>query len=234
MNTVNHAITIKDVITAFIGHVVGVWTNPQKMPADVRGDFADDFHACCRDFVVDGLVVALQVRIIRLDAFSFGHCIPFKKVDSDCFYTSRRKWSNDFMDVKAFNDQIIDEFRANNGKVAMFADYPMIILHSIGARSGNPLLVPLVLTTKDNGDRILFASFAGSQKNPAWVYNLRANPEIDIELAEGRFKARAVEYDEAEAKDLVSGQAEISEQFAQYVASAAPRQIPVFRIDILV
>jgi len=136
------------------------------------------------------------------------------------------------MDMKAFNNQIIEEFRANNGRVAMFADYPMIILHTIGARSGNLLLVPLVLTIRDNGDKILFASFAGSQKNPAWVYNLRSNPEIDIELAEGIFRAKAVEYDETKSKELVSGQAEISEQFAQYVTSAAPRQIPVFRIDI--
>ena len=92
------------------------------------------------------------------------------------------------MDMKAFNDQIIEEFRANHGKVAMFADYPMIILHSIGARSGNLLLVPLVLTVLENGERVLFASFAGSTRNPAWVYNLRTNPEIDIELAEARLE----------------------------------------------
>lgn len=137
------------------------------------------------------------------------------------------------MDMKAFNDQIIAEFRANNGRVAMFADYPMIILHTVGARSGNLLVVPLVLSIRDNADKVLFASFAGSQKNPAWVYNLRTNPNIAIELAEGRFKARAVEYNETEAQALVANQAEVSEQFAQYVASAAPRQIPVFRIDIL-
>ena len=137
------------------------------------------------------------------------------------------------MEMKAFNEKIISEFRANNGKVAMFADYPMIILHSFGAKSGNLILVPLVVTVSDNGDRILFASFAGSKINPAWVYNLRANPEIDIELAEGKFRARAVEYEETEARILVSRQAEKSEQFAQYVAAASPRQIPVFRIDIL-
>lgn len=137
------------------------------------------------------------------------------------------------MDMKAFNDQIIEEFRANHGKVAMFADYPMIILHSIGARSGNLLLVPLVLTVLENGERVLFASFAGSTRNPAWVYNLRTNPEIDIELAEGRFRARIVEYTDDEARRLVTRQAEVSVQFAEYVAKAAPREIPVFRIDIL-
>ena len=137
------------------------------------------------------------------------------------------------MDMKAFNDQIIEEFRANNGKVEMFADYPMIILHNIGARSGNLSLVPLVLTVLENGERVLFASFAGSTSNPAWVYNLRTNPEIDIELAEGRFRARIVEYTDDEARRLVTRQADVSVQFAEYVAKAAPREIPVFRIDIL-
>ena len=46
--------------------------------------------------------------------------------------------------MKSFNAKIIEEFRANDGKVAMFADYPMVILHTIGAKSGNPLDVPLL------------------------------------------------------------------------------------------
>ena len=137
------------------------------------------------------------------------------------------------MDMKSFNEQIIAEFRANNGQVTLFADHPMIILHSIGAKSGNLILVPLVLVVTDNGERILFASFAGSTRNPAWVYNLRVNPVIDIELAEGDFTSRAVEYDKASAQQLVARQAAISEQFSGYVTKAAPRQIPVFRLDIL-
>jgi|TARA_B100000315_G_scaffold259208_1_gene314219 hypothetical protein len=50
------------------------------------------------------------------------------------------------MEMKAFNQQVIEEFRANSGKVAMFADYPMVMLHTIGAKSGKTHLVPLVLT----------------------------------------------------------------------------------------
>ena len=134
-------------------------------------------------------------------------------------------------EMSAFNEKIIEEFRANDGRVAMFADYPMVILHTVGAKSGKEYLVPLVLTIKDNGDWILFASFAGAQKHPTWVFNLRANPDIRVEYGTEEFDARVVELSADEARDLVKTQAGVSEQFAQYVESAAPREIPVFRIE---
>jgi deazaflavin-dependent oxidoreductase (nitroreductase family) len=133
-------------------------------------------------------------------------------------------------EMKNFNEKIIEEFRANNGQVAMFADYPMIILHTIGSKSGKTFLVPLVLTIKD-GEMLLFASFAGAKKHPAWVFNLRANPEITVEVGDESFAVRVVELAEAEAKGTVQRQAGVSEQFAKYVESAAPRDIPVFRIE---
>lgn len=133
-------------------------------------------------------------------------------------------------DMQNFNEKIIEEFRANNGQVAMFADYPMIILHTIGRNSGKTFLVPLVLTMKE-GELLLFASFAGAKKHPAWVFNLRANPEITVELADESYAARVVELSEADAKRAVQRQAGVSEQFEKYVESAAPRDIPVFRID---
>ena len=134
------------------------------------------------------------------------------------------------MEMKSFNEKIIEEFRANEGRVAMFADYPMVILHTIGARSGNLLLVPLVLTYRGD-EMLLFGSFAGSPKNPAWVYNLRANPHIEVELGTETFVANLVELSDADAEREVATQADLSEQFAQYVTSAAPRRIPVFRIE---
>jgi deazaflavin-dependent oxidoreductase (nitroreductase family) len=133
-------------------------------------------------------------------------------------------------EMKNFNEKIIEEFRANNGQVAMFADYPMIILHTVGSKSGKTFLVSLVLTIKD-GEMLLFASFAGAKKHPVWVSNLRANPAITVEVGDESFAARVVELAEAEAKSTVQRQADISEQFAKYVESAAPRDIPVFRIE---
>jgi deazaflavin-dependent oxidoreductase (nitroreductase family) len=135
-------------------------------------------------------------------------------------------------EMKTFNEKIIEEFRANHGKVEMFADYPMVILHTIGGKSGKTHLVPLVLTIKDD-EMLLFASFAGAKKHPVWVFNLRANPEITVEVGDETFAARVVELAEVDAKSTVQRQAGVSEQFAKYVESAAPRDIPVFRIERL-
>lgn len=131
--------------------------------------------------------------------------------------------------MKAFNEQIIAEFRENEGRVKMFDGLPMVILHTIGAKSGRTQLIPLVLTIRDD-EMLLFASFAGSPKNPAWVYNLRAHPVIDVELGAETFAARIEEMAPQEARDYVNRQAGVSAQFAEYVEKAAPRQIPVFRI----
>lgn len=136
------------------------------------------------------------------------------------------------MDMQQFNRQIIEEFRANEGRVAMFADHPMVILHTLGAKTGQTRLVPLVLTVLE-GERILFASFAGSKHHPAWVHNLRAHPEIKVELAEGVFEARIEECAASDAAIRVANQAERSPQFKAYVASAQPRQIPVFLIHLM-
>ncbi len=134
-------------------------------------------------------------------------------------------------DMQSFNEKIIEEFRANEGKVAMFADYPVVILHTIGARSGKQLLIPLVLTITDEDEWVLYGSFAGAKKHPGWVYNLRANPQIDIEFGTEQFPVNIVEFSADEARARVAHQATVSEQFAAYVTSAAPREIPVFRID---
>lgn len=137
------------------------------------------------------------------------------------------------MDMQAFNEKIIAEFRANDGKVAMFAGYPMVILHTIGGQTGRTHLVPLVLTINGEGEMLLFASFAGAKKHPTWVFNLRANPEITVEYGTEKFAARIEELAAAEAEEKVRIQAGESEQFAGYVESAAPRRIPVFRIHRL-
>ena len=78
---------------------------------------------------------------------------------------------------------------------------------------------------------LLFASFAGAQQHPAWVHNLRAHPDINVELGTETFKGRVIELAEAERADKVTTQAGISDVFAGYVEKAAPRQIPVFRIE---
>ncbi len=135
------------------------------------------------------------------------------------------------MDWKTLNAQVIAEFRANNGKVAQFGGLPVVILHTIGAKTGRLLEVPLVLIVEDDGTRRVFGSNAGAQKHPTWVHNVRANPEITVELAEETFRGRIVEALEADAAKRVAQMAEQNEQFAGYVKTAAPRQIPTFTIE---
>ena len=133
----------------------------------------------------------------------------------------------------AFNEKIIEEFRANEGKVAMFAGMPMILLHTIGRKSGNTLLVPLVLTVKKEGEMLLFGSFAGAKDDPAWVRNLRANPTIDVEIGTEKFSSQIAELSADDAKDACQRTASNNKTFARYMESAAPRDIPVFRVTRL-
>jgi deazaflavin-dependent oxidoreductase (nitroreductase family) len=132
-----------------------------------------------------------------------------------------------------FNEKIIEEFRANEGKVAMFPGLPMTVLHTIGRKSGDRFLVPLVLTIKKDGEMILFGSFAGAKDDPAWAHNLRENSEIHVEVGTEKFATRIEELPAEEAKKACKITASINKTFAGYMESAAPRDIPVFRIHRL-
>ena len=84
--------------------------------------------------------------------------------------------------MKAFNQSIVDEFRANGGKVGgPFEGATLLLLTTTGAKSGQPRLAPLAYLTID-GKMIIVGSKAGADTNPAWVHNLRANPRAHIEV----------------------------------------------------
>jgi len=90
-----------------------------------------------------------------------------------------------------FNQATIEEFRANNGKVGgYFAGANMLLLHTVGAKTGQPRTNPLVYIT--DGDRlVIIASKGGADSNPDWYYNLLANPIVTVELGDEQFQARA-------------------------------------------
>jgi deazaflavin-dependent oxidoreductase (nitroreductase family) len=133
-------------------------------------------------------------------------------------------------DWKPLNAEVIAEFRANGGKVARFGDLPIVILHTIGAKSGQVREVPLIVVI-DDGATLLYGTKAGATTHPDWYFNLRAHPQITVEYGSERFTANVVPLDEAEAAKKVRSQAESVPQFAEYVAAAAPRVIPVFSIE---
>jgi deazaflavin-dependent oxidoreductase (nitroreductase family) len=128
------------------------------------------------------------------------------------------------------NTRIIEEFRANGGKVGgPFEGTPMVILHTIGARSGQERVNPLVYQA-DGDALVIFASKGGAPDNPAWYHNVVAHPEVTVEVGtttEPR-KARVATGDERER--LWSRQKELIPGFADYEART-DRQIPVIVLD---
>jgi deazaflavin-dependent oxidoreductase (nitroreductase family) len=129
-----------------------------------------------------------------------------------------------------FNRELIAEFRANDGKVTgMFAESPLMVLTTRGAKSGEPREHPLVYTT--DGERIVvIASKGGAPTNPAWYYNLVANPEVTVELPGRTFQARAVVIEGEERQRLFDAQAAVMPGFADYQRKTT-RQIPVVALE---
>ena len=129
-------------------------------------------------------------------------------------------------EMNNFNQGIIEEFRANGGKVAAFGDAPLVIITTTGAKSGKTLVTPLVGQPQDDGTLYVFASYAGAPKNPAWYHNLVAHPEVEVEFGTDRFAARATPVTGAERDVVYSRQKELVPQFAEYEAKT-DRVIPV-------
>lgn len=133
-------------------------------------------------------------------------------------------------DMNDFNRAIIDEFRANGGKVGgQFAGAPLLLLTTTGARSGEPRTTPVMY--RSEGDRVVvFASKAGAPTNPAWFHNMLANPTVTVELGDESFQATAVVTEGAERDELFQRQAQAFPQLAEY-ASQTERKIPVVALE---
>lgn len=129
------------------------------------------------------------------------------------------------------NAEVIAEFRANGGDVAAPYDNPppMLLLHTIGARSGKEHVVPM-RTQLDGDVMYVFGSAHGSPRHPAWYHNLLAHPEIEIERGRETIPVRAVQVHGAERERIFSRQKARFQIFADY-ESRLDRTIPVFRLD---
>ena len=133
-------------------------------------------------------------------------------------------------DVNDWNKTIIDEFRANGGRVGgNFEGAPLLLLHTTGAKSGQERINPMMY--QDLGGSIaVFASMAGAPNNPAWFHNLVANPDVTVEIgAETKaFRARVAEPGEREP--IWTKQSVDYPGFADY-ESKTDRVIPVVILD---
>jgi deazaflavin-dependent oxidoreductase (nitroreductase family) len=131
--------------------------------------------------------------------------------------------------VSDWNANVIEEFRANEGKVGgFFEDKSVLILHATGARSGLERITPLVYLKEE--DRVfIFASKGGSHSHPDWYHNLQANPTVSVEIGAGIVSAAAVEIVGEERDAIYARQAAAIENFAEYQA-ATDRTIPVIEL----
>ncbi|MBX8690971.1 deazaflavin-dependent nitroreductase [Mycobacterium vulneris] len=128
-----------------------------------------------------------------------------------------------------FNRNVVEEFRANGGKVGgPFEGADLLLLHTTGAKSGQPRLSPLAYLTVD-GKMLIVGSYAGAPKDPAWVHNLRANPKVRIEVGTESYDATARELPDAERDAAYPKITEAAPVFAEYQANTT-RSIPLFEI----
>jgi deazaflavin-dependent oxidoreductase (nitroreductase family) len=128
-----------------------------------------------------------------------------------------------------WNQQIIEEFRANDGKVGgHFANNTLLLLHTTGAKSGKERINPLV-TFEDDGRLIVVASAGGAPHNPDWYYNVVANPDVEVEYGTEAFKAQAAETEEPERTRLYEKMETLFSSFTDYKRTAG-RTIPVIAL----
>lgn len=133
-------------------------------------------------------------------------------------------------DMHEFNASIIDEFRANAGKVGgTFEGATMLLLTTTGAKSGKRRTSPLVYLEVD-GRLLIFASYGGAPTNPAWYHNVLANPVVTVELGDRQFEAKARVVTGEERDELYARQVEVMPGFGDYEANTS-RVIPVVELE---
>ncbi|MGW4117429.1 nitroreductase family deazaflavin-dependent oxidoreductase [Nocardia sp. NPDC004711] len=132
--------------------------------------------------------------------------------------------------MNAFNESVIEEFRANGGKVGGTFEgrTNMVLITTTGAKSGRAITNPLVYVP--DGERIvLIASNGGADKHPAWYHNLRADPRLTVEVGDETFTGKAEFVTRPEADELYDRMVELMPVFAEYRVKTT-RKIPVIAV----
>ncbi|HEX5847854.1 MAG TPA: nitroreductase/quinone reductase family protein [Rubrobacter sp.] len=100
-----------------------------------------------------------------------------------------------------FNAGVIEEFRANGGRVGgPFEGYPLILIHHVGARTGVESVTPVGCFARSDDRLVIIASNGGARDNPDWYYNVKAHPEVGVEFGAEAFvvEVRELEGEERE------------------------------------
>lgn len=135
------------------------------------------------------------------------------------------------MGANDWNRQVIEEFRANQGEVGgPVAGMPLLLLHHVGARSGQERVNPLAYQ-RVGDDLAVFASKAGAPTNPDWYYNLRANPAASIEIGSDSYPVVARIATGEERAGIWEKQKALFPNFADYEKTTEGREIPVVILE---
>jgi deazaflavin-dependent oxidoreductase (nitroreductase family) len=134
-------------------------------------------------------------------------------------------------DASDWNRKVIEEFRANAGQVGgNFADAPLLLLHTIGARSGFERINPMMYQELGGGMVAVFASKGGAPTNPDWFYNLVAHPEVTAEIGAGTRQFRARTATAEERAPIWERQKQRYPGFAEY-ETRTDREIPIVILE---
>src|SRR6516165_1993596 len=131
--------------------------------------------------------------------------------------------------VDELNKSVIEEFRANQGRVSgPLEGWPVLLLTMIGAKTGRTLVRP-VCYSRDDDRLVVIASRGGAPRNPPWYYNLVANPIVTVEVGTEKFKAKAAQVYGSERTRLFAAAAELLPLFTDY-QNKTKREIPVLTL----
>lgn len=137
------------------------------------------------------------------------------------------------MAVSEWNDQVIAEFRANEGQVGGgFTGAPMVLVHHVGRKSGKEYVTPLVYLPGDDDSFYIFASKGGAPVNPEWYHNIVAAGEATVEVGNSTYPATVTEVTGDERDRIYAEQVKRMPGFGEYAEKTEGiRKIPVLRLS---
>jgi deazaflavin-dependent oxidoreductase (nitroreductase family) len=168
----------------------------------------------------------LQLARDRAGDFPYPGLAPDHRLLRHVLYRARRAtWPGRPLTGPEWNRSVIREFRANRGKADTYEGGRLLLLTSVGARTGRIHTNP-TMYLPDDGGFVVFATSGGRAKNPAWYHNLKAHPTALIEVGDAAFDVTAEEATGAERDRLYARQVAVDPSFAEYEKKTA-RSIPV-------
>jgi deazaflavin-dependent oxidoreductase (nitroreductase family) len=136
----------------------------------------------------------------------------------------------DLMNVPNLNEQVIDDFRANGGRVGgPYEGAPIILVHHVGVKTGTKRVSPVMYFPQEDGSMVIVASDQGAPANPAWYHNLKANPRTDVEAGAETFPVVVEEITGEQRNAVWAGILAMAPSLGQFQKMTS-RTIPLLRL----